>query len=235
MSTETNSTLPTVKQLFSDKLVEAGKHDDLNMILNQPPPKKWVKEHPMIKKKVRNAQGQSIEVPFEYLPIDKVEMMLIRIFKHVKIEITGQGTAFNGVWVTVRIHYFHPVMNCMSFHDGIGSVSLQTKKGTSPADLANINHGALAIAFPIAKTEAIKDASHHFGATFGANLNRSDTIAFSSNINVEDPELTLLKTLYNKVMDSVPESEREFVERTINNEDKKDYKKKIEWLKQFDV
>lgn len=235
MSTETKSTLPTVKQLFSDKLIEAAKHDDLNMLLNQPPPKKWIKQHPLIKKKVTNGQGQSVEVPFEYLPIDKVETMLIRIFKHVKIEITGQGTAFNGVWVTVRIHYFHPVMNCMSFHDGIGSVSLQTKKGTSPADLANINHGALAIAFPIAKTEAIKDASHHFGATFGANLNRSDTISFAPNINVEDPELTLLKTLYNKVMDSVPDSEREFVERTINTEDKKDYKKKIDFLKQFDV
>ena len=67
---------------------EAYKNDQLNLILNTPPPQKWVKEHPYIR-------------GYNYLPIDKVELLLKRIFKTYKLEITGQGTAFNGVWVTV--------------------------------------------------------------------------------------------------------------------------------------
>jgi hypothetical protein len=67
----------------------------------------------------------------------------------------------------------------MEFHDGIGASQLQTKKGTSPADLVNINHGAIAMAFPLAKTVAIKDACDHFGKLFGCDLNRRDTLNFS--------------------------------------------------------
>jgi hypothetical protein len=66
----------------------------------------------------------------------------------------------------------------MEWHDGIGAVQLQTAKGTSPADLANINNGAVAMAFPMAKTYAIKDACQLIGNIFGANIDRKDTIAF---------------------------------------------------------
>ena len=122
-----------------------------------------------------------------YLPIEKVEYLLRKIFKAYRIEITGQGSAFNGVWVTVRVHYFSPVTNQMEWHDGIGAVQLQTARGTSPADLANINNGALSMAFPIAKTFAIKDACDMLGNIFGANLNRKDVIAF-------EPDMKLFKT-----------------------------------------
>jgi len=118
------------------------------------------------------------------MPIDKVEYLLRKIFKLYRIEITGQGTSFNGVWVTVRVHYFHPILRQWEFHDGIGAAQLQTSKGTSPADLANINNGALSMAFPIAKTIAIKDACDHFGNMFGANLNRKDTVNFSVDNNI---------------------------------------------------
>jgi len=50
----------------------------------------------------------------------------------------------------------------MEYHDGIGSIHLQVKKGSSPADLANINNGALSMAFGTAKSIAIKDACDHF-------------------------------------------------------------------------
>jgi len=105
--------------------------------------------------------------------------MLRKIFKVFRIEITGQGTAFNGVWVTVRVHYLNPTTGEMSFHDGIGAMQLQTKKDTSPADLLNINNGALSMAFPAAKTVAIKDACDHFGKLFGCDLNRKDTMNFT--------------------------------------------------------
>lgn len=147
----------------SNTLADAFGHDSLNAILSHEPPANWVKEHPYIKN-------------HKYLPIDKVEYLLRRIFKAYKIEITGQGTAFNGVWVSVRVHYLNPVTGEWLYHDGIGSSQLQTAKGTSPADLANINNGAISMAFPLAKTLAIKDACDMFGNLFGANLNRRDVL-----------------------------------------------------------
>jgi hypothetical protein len=163
--------LPTLVELFDDSLELAGKSEGLNVILNHPPKKDWVKVHPFIR-------------DYHYLPIDKVEHLLRKIFKSYKIEITGQGTAFNGVWVTVRVHYLNPATGQMDWHDGIGAAQLQTAKGTSPADLANINNGALSMAFPIAKTLAVKDACDHFGAIFGANLNRKDVIQFEADGNL---------------------------------------------------
>lgn len=164
--------LPTLAEL-TDDIELAFKSDSFNYLMNQQPPQKWIKEHPFIK-------------GYLYLPIDKVEHLLRKIFKKYSIEITGQGTAFNGVWVTVRVHYLNPVTNTMEFHDGIGAVQLQTAKGTSPADLGNINNGALSMAYPNAKTIAIKDACDHFGKLFGADLNRKDTISFMPDEKIHD-------------------------------------------------
>lgn len=166
------SNLPTLAELTTDVEL-AYKSDSLNYLLNQRPPEKWIKEHPYIK-------------GYKYLPIDKVELLLKKIFKQFKIEITNQGTAFNGVWVTVRVHFVHPVTNEWNYHDGIGAAQLQTKQGTSPADLININNGALMMAFPIAKTVAIKDACDMFGSLFGANLNRKDIVEFTTDTKITD-------------------------------------------------
>jgi hypothetical protein len=157
--------LPTPAELFSDNAELAGKSEELNFLLATKPPDKWVKKHPVIDN-------------YFYLPIDKVEFLLRKIFKKYNIEVLREGTAFNGVFVVVRVHYLNPGTGEMDWHDGIGACQLQTKKGTSPADLANINHGAISMAFPIAKTVAIKDACDHFGELFGCNLNRKDTIPF---------------------------------------------------------
>jgi hypothetical protein len=164
--------LPTLAELTGD-IELAYKNDALNALLNAQPPKAWVKEHPYIK-------------GYKYLPIDKIELLLRKIFKEYRIEITGQGTAFNGVWVTVRVHFKSPLTGQWSFHDGIGAAQLQTAKGTSPADLANINNGALSMAFPIAKTVAIKDAAQMFGNLFGANLNRKDIVDFTPDKNLTE-------------------------------------------------
>ena len=61
---------------------------------------------------------------------------------------------------------------------------MQTAKGTSPADLNNINNGALSMAFPVAKTIAIKDACDHFGKLFGADLNRKDVINYELDLTL---------------------------------------------------
>jgi hypothetical protein len=166
------TTLPTFADLTQDIEV-AYKNDSFNLLLSQPPPQSWVKTHPFIK-------------GYKYLPIDKVELLLKKIFKQYRIEITGQGTAFNGVWVTVRVHYLHPVSGEWSWQDGIGAAQLQTAQGTSASDLININNGAISMAFPIAKTVAIKDACDMFGALFGSNLNRKDVVEFTPEKSVTE-------------------------------------------------
>lgn len=163
--------LPSIKTLYSSQEV-ALKNDQLTTLLNQPPKKEWIKVHPFIS-------------GYKYIPIEVVEFLLKSIFKKYMIEITGQGQSFNGVWVTVRVHYLNPITNEMDWHDGIGATELQTKKGTSPADLANINNGALGMAFPIAKTRAIKDACDHFGKLFGSDLNRKVQLNYSPDLTLQ--------------------------------------------------
>ena len=174
--------LPTLADLTTD-LQTAWKNDQLNFLLSRNPPKDWIAKHQFIKKEII-VNGQKQKVPYEYLPIDKVEHLLRKIFKEYKIEITGQGSSFNGVWVTVRVHFKSPINGEWYFHDGIGASQLQTKSGTSPADLQNINNGAISMAFPLAKTLAVKDACDMFGNIFGANLNRADLVPFILDTNL---------------------------------------------------
>ena len=166
------SNLPKIKDLYSDIIV-AQKNDAFVTLMNQQPKAEWVKVHPFIKN-------------YKYLPIERIEFLLKTIFKSYRIEVLREGTSFNGVYVVVRVHYLHPLTNTWEFHDGVGASQLQTAKGTSPADLNNINNGALSMAFPMAKTIAIKDACDHFGNLFGADLNRKDVISY-------DIDLTLIE------------------------------------------
>ena len=166
------SKAPTIQELYTNPDL-AIKHDELNVLLSQNPPAQWIKTN----KYANNSK---------YLPIDKVEWLLRRIFKEFRIEITGQGVAFNGVWVTVRVHYKHPVTGEWEYHDGIGAQELQVKSGSSAADLANINRNAISMAFPIAKSYAVKDACHHFGSAFGANLNRTEVMPYTLDEKLQD-------------------------------------------------
>lgn len=209
--------LPTIAELTGDVEL-ALKNDQLNLLLNQAPPQNWVKVHPYIK-------GHN------YLPIDKVELMLKRIFKRYRIEITGQGIAFNGVWVTVRLHYQNPIDGVWDYHDGIGAMQLQTKAGTSPADLININNGAVSMAFPIAKTLAIKDAADMFGKLFGADLNRKDTLNYTTDKSLnKDEQLEELKELYDLKKENVSPDEQINIERIIEKKEVRSYKKAINIL-----
>jgi hypothetical protein len=181
------SNLPKINDIYTDKL-SIQKADVFVTLMNQQPKQEWVKDHPFI-------------IGYKYLPIERIEYLLKTIFKSYKIEITGQGTSFNGVWVTVRIHYLHPVSGEWLFHDGIGASQLQTAKGTSPADLNNINNGALSMAYPVAKTIAIKDAADHFGKLFGSDLNRKDLINYELDLTLI--ELTPDHPNWNKVKEAV--------------------------------
>ena len=164
------SNLPTIKDLYQSREL-AQKNDEFTVLMNQLPNQEWVKTHPYIK-------------DYKYLPIERIEWLLKTIFKNYRIEVLREGTSFNGVYVVVRVHYLHPISGLMEYHDGIGAVELQTKRGTSPADLSNINNGALGMAYPVAKTRAIKDACDHFGKLFGSDLNRKDTMNYTMDLTL---------------------------------------------------
>lgn len=219
MSNQLAKKIDLVSIYESDALVQIQKHSELNMYLDADVPSKWIKTN----KFANNSQ---------YLPIDKVEWLLRKIFKAFRIEITGQGTAFNGVWVSVRLHYLHPVTQVWEYHDGIGASEMQTKQGTSPADLQNINRNALAMAFPIAKSHAIKDASHHFGNCFGANLNRADIVKLTPDNN---PATLLddLIELFELKRDNCSSDQIANFTRIIENKEVKSYQLAIEELKEL--
>ena len=214
------SNLPAIGDLFSDSIEIAKHQDELNVLLSQQPKKEWVKVHPFIK-------------DYRYLPIDKIEFLLKKIFKKYSIEITNQGTAFNGVWVTVRVHYFNPIFNEMMSHDGIGACQLQTKGGTSPADLININNGALSMAYPIAKTIAIKDACDHFGDLFGANLNRKDVIPFTADQSLINATLKDIKELFDIKREELKSEDVIFIERIIATNETKSFRKVYQKLQKI--
>lgn len=176
--------LPAINDIYNKSVV--AKSDDVRLLtalLNEPPLNEWVVEHPYIKQEI-TVSGVKQKVPYKYIPIGTVEYLLRMVFGQYKIEVTGQGTAFNGVWVTVRVHYVDPITKQWLYHDGIGAAQLQVKQGTSPADLQNINNGAIAMAFPNAKSIAIKDACDHFGRLFGSDLNRKDYVEYENTDSI---------------------------------------------------
>jgi len=156
--------LPTLADLHHDIEV-AFKHDKLNLLLNQQPPESWVKKHPFAKTL--------------YIPIERVEFLLTRIYQNWRVEVLDSKALFNSVAVTIRLHYCDPITGQWSYQDGVGAMSVQTDKGASASDLSAIKSDAIMKALPAAKSYAVKDAAEQLGVIFGKNLNRKDVIAFA--------------------------------------------------------
>jgi hypothetical protein len=168
-----SSNIPTLVELHMDPEA-AFANDKFLMLLNQPPHEKWIKKHPTFKSK--------------YLPIDKVEYLLKRIFQKYRIEILREGLMLNAAYVVVRVHYLHPQSGEWSYHDGIGAKGFQLDSGSSASDLTAIKAEAVMIALPTAKSLAIKDACDHLGKLFGGDLNRKDTLRFKGGYILTDQE-----------------------------------------------
>lgn len=160
--------LPKLPELHYD-VQEAFKNDQLNLLLNQPPHASWLKKHPM-------TDGM-------YLPIDKVEFLLTRIFQEWWPEVLQVQSLFNSVQVTIRLHYKNPLTGEWKSTDGVGAAPVQTDAGKSAADLGAIKTSAIQIAVPSAKSYAVKDAAENLGTLFGKDLNRKDTLMFAGAYN----------------------------------------------------
>lgn len=179
MSTEIEKNvkqLPKLQDLHHAPEI-AFKNDELKTLLNQPVPEKLIKRHPFVK-------ADGVNLP--YLPIDKVELLLDKIFQEWRIEVLNVLQLFNAISVTIRLHYKNPLNGEWSYHDGVGAMGVQTDKGASASDLGAIKQDSVMKALPAAKSYAIKDAADHLGTLFGRNLNRKDTLAFVGAY--EDPQ-----------------------------------------------
>lgn len=161
--------LPKLADLHND-VNTAFKNDELNLLLNQPPNKKWLKEFPA---------EMGIKNGGWYLPIDKVEFLLTYIFQQWYVEVKEVQQLFQSVAVTIALYYKNPLNGEWCKTEGVGACPVQTDKGASAADLGAIKTRAVQIAVPIAKSAAIKDAAEHLGTLFGRDLNRKDTLMFS--------------------------------------------------------
>ncbi len=159
--------LPAIKDLYEGDIDLKSDINDLNILLNQPPKKEWMKKHPIHKDVI-------------YLPIQRVEWLLTKIFLDWKVEIRSVQTVANSVVVTIRLYYRDVLSNEMLWQDGIGAAPIQTQKGAGAMDWDKITDSSVMKAAPAAESFAVKDAAHKIGKLFGKDLNRADQIMYDS-------------------------------------------------------
>lgn len=169
-----NRKLPTLQDLRSDIELKADQNA-LNVLLNAEPPKEWIKEHPMFKK-------------VRYLPIERVEYLLTRIFLKWNVEVKAVQVIANSIVTTIRLYYQDPMSDQMLWQDGIGAAPLQTDKGAGAVDFNAIKSDAVMKAAPAAESYAVKDAAEKIGKLFGKDLNRADKIMYDSLLDLVQKE-----------------------------------------------
>ena len=164
---EQKRSLVKLEDLYKDNAIEVvHKQNELNALLNQPPKKEWLQEHP-------TARGVI------YLPIERVEFLLTAIFSRWRFEVKVVQTIANSVVVTGRLHVQNPLTLEWDWQDGVGAAVIQTEKGAGALDFDKVNSMAVMKAAPAAESFAIKDAAEKFGKIFGKDLNRKHSSDYS--------------------------------------------------------
>ena len=186
-----NKNLPTLQELRSDIDIKV-EQNQLNVLLNAEPPAGWVKQHPMTKN-------------VKYLPIERVEYLLTRIFLKWNVEIKSVQIVANSVVVCVRLHYQDILSEEMLWQDGIGAAPIQTKSGAGAMEWDKTLNDAVMKAAPAAESYAIKDAAEKIGKLFGKDLNRADKIMYDSLLTLVKNENKDSK--YEKIFDE-PNNEK---------------------------
>ena len=172
---EKKSLVPSYNQLVSGDLDLKGQQNDLNKLLNCEPPKAWLKAHPF-------AKG------VKYMPIERVEYMLTKIFIRWSVEVKSVQLMANAVVVTVRLYYQDVLTDKTLFQDGVGAAPLQTDKGAGAVDFNAIKSDAVMKAAPAAESFAVKDAAEKIGKLFGRDLNRADQILYDELAKLPEKE-----------------------------------------------
>lgn len=179
---------PTKEQLFSDTWTYTEIENPHAELLNAEPNPLWVKE--------MDIDGKV----WRYIPIDKIEIMLLRIFKIYFIEVLRESVVPSlGVSVTVRVKVWDSLIEDWRWHEGVAGWPCEKKKD-------------LKYALQMAKTFAEKDACDHFGKVFGRDLNR-DTIYLEVG-KVVDKWMDL-RAEYEAKKESIPVEEQANIERIL--------------------
>ena len=213
--------IPTLAELVSDS-EEKYNETALTVILNQSPPEKWLSAHPMAK--IKDDTGATVPLP--YLPINKVEYLLTKIYGKWWVEVLDTKVIANSVAVTVRLHVRNPLTSETEWNDGVGAVAIQTDAGAGAMDWNKAKSSGVQIALPAAETYAIKDAAEKFGKIFGKDLGRRDSMNYNSlltiktNIDYED-----LKELFELKKSALTPSDQLNGERIISNKEAISYSK----------
>jgi len=218
------SQLPSITELHHD-IQLAFKNDALNALLNSPPPKSFIKQHPFINVEIPHPEtGQKIKVPLEYIPVDKVKFLLTRIFQEWSSQVIEFKQLFNAVSVQVRLTVKSPITGQMIIHDGVGAVGVQTDKGASASDLNAIKQDAVMKALPAAESYALKNAAEKLGILFGSGLQKN-VQDFSPMYYKDSIEYDDLYALFDLKKEALSESDRVSAQRVLNNKEIASYKK----------
>jgi hypothetical protein len=157
--------LPTLQELLIEN-EDSLKQNALTVLLNQDPPAKWLVQHPMIR-------------DYRYIPIEKIEYLLTRIFGNFNVEIRNTQIVANSVVVTVRLHVINPINGQAMWQDGIGAAPIQTDKGAGATDWNAVKTDGVQKAAPAAETYAVKDAAEKFGKIFGRDVSRKGSMNYT--------------------------------------------------------
>jgi len=202
--------LPTLKSLYDGDLELKGEQNKINILLNQPPKKEWVKDHPF-------AKG------VKYIPIERIEYLLTRLFIKWRVEVKTIQTIANSCVVTVRVHYQNIEDQEWSWQDGIGAAPIQTEKDAGAMEWDKVRSDAVMKSAPAAESYAIKDAAEKIGKIFGKDLNRKDTVMYDSLIGtipeekVSTVQVMLADDLIRK--STLPEDKKEEAENELSRDD----------------
>jgi hypothetical protein len=157
--------LPKLDDLYTDKQ-EIANINELNKILNSDPLPGWIKLNPF----ADNAP---------YIPIERIEWLLIRIYVKYRVEIKEVKLIANSISVTVRLHVLDPITGEWDWNDGTGAAPLQTAKGAGAIEFDKIKGSAVQMGAPSAESFAVKDAAEKFGKIFGKDIGRKENLDYS--------------------------------------------------------
>ena len=214
--------LPTLKSLYDGDLELKGEQNKLNIILNQPPKKEWVRNHPFAKKDV-TIDNKKVKVPIEYIPIEIIEYLLTRLFIKWRVEVKTVQVVANSCVVTVRLHYQNIEDQEWSWQDGIGAAPIQTEANAGAMEWDKVRSDAVMKSAPAAETYAVKDAADKIGKIFGKDLNRKDAIMYDSLVGsipeekVSTVQIMLADELIRK--STLPEDKKEEAENELKRSD----------------
>ena len=173
--------VPTIAEIYAagEEMPALQKDSLIQVLLNQEPPKAWLKEHPIARKEIM-VNGVKQKVPLLYIPIERIEWLLTNIFVRFEVKVKWTKLIANSVEVCVKLKVYDHVMSRWIKHDGVGAAPLQTDSGAGAVEFDKIKSNAVQIALPAAESYAIKDAAEKLGKIFGKDLNRATEISYDS-------------------------------------------------------